>query len=97
MLAYRWTWIVKREGMGEFLELHKALSFKTDYAKLRIYTPGISPYVAVGELVVESEEARDKWFAEFNATPEADAFWEKFHALTERRVSTERWNVTEIG
>jgi len=97
MLAYHWTWIVKRGSMSEFLELHKALSFKTDYGKVRLYTPGISPYVAISELVVESEEARDRWFAEFNATPEAEAFWEQFNAMIERRVSTERWNVTEVG
>jgi hypothetical protein len=82
---------------GEFLELHKALSFKTDYARVRLYSPGIRPHVFVSELVVASEESRNRLSAEFNATPEADAFWEKFDAPAERQVSTERCTVTEIG
>jgi hypothetical protein len=95
MFAYRWTWIIKQGHIKEFLELHKALSFRPGYAKVRLYTPSISPQVCVGELNVESEEARDRFFDEFNATSEAEAWWEKFNALVERLVSTERWEVWE--
>ena len=99
MLAYRWTWLIKRGRMQEALELCETelRSFKRDYVKHRYYTPSISPHVFVYEMVVESDEAKDKWFAEFNATPGADAFWEKWDSLAERWVSTELWNVTEFG
>jgi hypothetical protein len=101
MFAYRWTWIMKSGGgrMQEGLELCETelRSLKSDYAKMRFYTPNISPRVFVVELIVESEEARDKWFAEFNAMPGNAAFWEKWHTLAERMVSSERWNVTELG
>ena len=97
MFAYRWTFIVKHENVGELRELFEASAFRVDYAKTRLYAPDLSPDLFVTELVVESEEAQHKFFAEFNATPEAAPFWEKFNALTERRVSIERWTVTEIG
>jgi hypothetical protein len=95
MFAYRWTWIIKQGSMKEALELQKALSFRPDYAKMRLYTPDISPNVLVFELNVESDEARSKFFAEFNATPEAETFWKKWRALGERMVSLERWEVWE--
>jgi hypothetical protein len=96
MLAYRWTFVMKHGRMEEALELNKATPFARDYAKSRIYTPDLGPAVFVFELVVESEEAMLKYFDEFNATPEAEAFWAKWNALVERQVSTERWNVTEF-
>ena len=98
MLAYRWTWIIKQGRMKECLELNKTIPqlFKQEYAKIRYYTPSIGPNVFVVEMVVEHEDAKDKWFTEFNATPGADAFWEKMRALGERVVGSERWNVTEL-
>ena len=50
----------------------------------------------VVELVVESKETRDKWFAEWGATGKADAFWKKWNTLAERMVAEERWNMTEL-
>jgi hypothetical protein len=99
MLAYRWTWIIKQGRMEECLELNTTTPElrSKEYAKIRFYTPSIGPNVFVVEMVVENEEAMGKWFAEFNATPGADAFWEKMHALAERMIGGERWNVTELG
>ena len=99
MLAYRWTWMVKPGGMEEVLELLRAEAkeFNPGYAKARVYTPDISPQMLVYELTVENQEACDKFFDEFNATPGAAAFWEKWNELTKRLVVTERWNVMELG
>ncbi|MFN2131086.1 MAG: hypothetical protein ACK2VD_11220 [Anaerolineae bacterium] len=96
MLAYRWTFVIKYGQMEEALELNKSTPFNTDYAKCRIYTPGMSPSLFVFELDVEDEESMSRYFDEFNATPEAEPFWEKWNALVERHVSTERWNLTEF-
>ena len=98
MFSYRFTWIMKRGCTKKGLELCKTLPRgpSQEYAKLRFYTPDISPNVFVVELVVESEEARDKWFAEWGATGKADAFREKWNTLAERMVTEERWNVTEL-
>ena len=99
MLAYRSTWVMNRGCMQEALELFtaEAKRYSPDYAKARVYTPDISRNVLVYELVVENEAAHDKFFADFNATPGAEAFWEKWHELSERSTGTERWTVTELG
>ena len=83
MFAYRYMWIMKPNGMKEGLELCKTTPWprSQEYGKIRFYTPDISPNVCVVELVVESQEARDKWFAEFGATGKAHAFWEKWGTL----------------
>jgi hypothetical protein len=96
MLAYRWTFLIKQGQMEEALELNKSTPFNPDYVKSRIYTPDLSPNVFVFELDVEDQETVDRFFDEFNATPEAEPFWEKWNALVERHVSTERWNLTEF-
>ena len=85
--------------MKEALEFFsaEAKKYHPEYAKARVYTPSISPNVLVYELDVENQEAHDKFFEEFNATPGAPAFWDKWHELTERSVVTERWHVTELG
>ena len=100
---------VPKPGHGEVLVKMKAASlnyrdllmiagkYNPDYAKARIYTPNISRNVLIYELVVENEEAHAKFFADFNAMPEAAAFWEKWSELTDRATGTERWNVTELG
>ena len=99
MFAYRYTWIMKRGRTEEGLELCKTIPWprSQEYGKLRIYTPGISPNLFVVELVVESQEAKDKWFAEWGATGKADAFWEKWGTLAERMVGEERWEMTELA
>ena len=97
MLAYRWTWIMKRGGIQQALKVttETLASLKKDYAKVRSYTPKYSPEVYVFELVVENEEAKERWFAEFNAAPGADAYWEKWFSVAERLVTRECWIVTE--
>jgi hypothetical protein len=99
MLAYRWTWIVKHGAMEELRELLQAEAkrFSPDYAKARVYTPDLSPNVIVYELTVENEEARRRFFEQYNATPGAPAFWEKWNSGVERQIATERWTVTELG
>ena len=96
MFAYRWTWLVKHRRMNEALELSKAEQYPA-YAEVRFYTPSIGPTVFVCEVVVENDEALAKFLADFNARPEAAAFWEKWHSLAERMVSSERWKVTKPG
>jgi len=99
MLAYRWTWTVKQGAMDDLRELlvAEARRFSPDYAKARVYTPDLSPNVIVYELAVESEEAVDRFFKQYNATPGAPAFWEKWRSGIERHIATERWTVTELG
>ena len=99
MFAYRWTWKIKLGRMEECLELNTTTPGlrSTEYAKIRYYTPNISPELFVVEMVVEDEEAMNKWFAEFNATPGAESFWEKMNTLAERWIDGERWRVTELG
>ena len=98
MLAYRTTWIMKQGRIQEALELMKAEAqrYSPDYAKVRVYTPNISREVLVWELVVENEEAHEEFFADFNATPGAEAFWEKWREMPERATGTERWDVTDL-
>ena len=99
MFAYRTTWIMKKGRWQEALDLAKEIAekYNPEYAKARIYTPNISRQVLIYELVVENEEAHRKFFADFNAMPEAAAFWEKWSEVTERATGTERWNVTQLG
>ena len=99
MYAYRTTVIVKQGCMKKALELQEASAkqYHLKYARERVYTPSISPNVLVHELNVESEEAHDRFFKEFNATPGAPAFWEQWNALIDRYVGTERWTVTDLG
>jgi hypothetical protein len=91
---------MKQGRMQEALELVKEWAHKglvTDYAKVRCYTPSLSPTLFVYEVTVENEEAHKKYHAEFRARPDSAAYWEKWWSLAERRVSQERWTVTELG
>jgi hypothetical protein len=63
---------------------------------VRVYTPRFSPNLLVFEMTSESIEEHEKWWTEFNATPEATASYEKWDELVERAVSTEVWNVAEF-
>jgi hypothetical protein len=60
MFAYRWTWIIKQGRMKECLELNTTTPGlrSKEYAKIRYYTPSISPQLFVVEMVVENEEIR---------------------------------------
>jgi hypothetical protein len=98
MLAYRTTWIVKEGHMQEALEVVSAeieRARKKGDPTMRVYTPDIAPNVLVFEMVSESAEAHDKWWAEYNQTPRAAAFWEKWGEVTERSVGTDRWHLAE--
>lgn len=57
----------------------------------------MSPNLFVYEYVSESDEARDKAYAEWHARPETKEFWERWWNLAERYVGNERWRVTELG
>jgi hypothetical protein len=63
---------------------------------VRVYVPDISPNVLVFESVIQSAEAHDKFWAEYNASPEGQAFWAKWHAVAKRRLGIERWFVDEF-
>ena len=100
MFAYRTTFVIKQGCMGEALELVKEWAHKglfADGGQIRCYTPSYGPRLFVFEFVIESEEARTKVYAEFNAKPETKEYWERWWSLAERTVSHERWNVTELG
>ena len=100
MFAYRTTWIVKQGKMKEALELLNAESEKSKHlipegAIMRAYTPDLSPNVLVFEDAFDSAEDHDQFWAAYNETPQAAAFWQKMHELVERSAGTERWHLTE--
>jgi hypothetical protein len=99
--AYRTEWIILE---GRMNEAHDMLAAETERVKqtrgedvvVRIYTPSYSPNVLVFELARESEKANRKFWAEYNESPEGQAFWEKWSAVAKRSLGTERWFVTEF-
>ena len=101
MYAYRTEWIIPG---GRMREAHDMLAAETERIKqtrggdviVRIYTPSYSPNVLVFELVRKSEKANRKFWDEYNASPEGQAFWEKWRAVAKRSLGTERWFVTEF-
>ena len=97
MLAYRTTWIVKQGKMQDTLEAVSAEieHTNTEGHQFRVYTPDISPSVLVFEMTSESAEAHDQFWADYRQNPRAAAFWEKWYALTERELGTERWDLAE--
>ena len=103
MIAYRTTWIVKQGRMEEALELLRAESdwgfeqFASlpESTAVRVYTPDLSPNVLIYENAFDSVEDHDQFWAEYNGTPQAAAFWPKWAELMERRVSDERWHLAE--
>jgi hypothetical protein len=97
MFAYRSTFIIKFGREGEALELLKedAGRYHAPYAKVRCYTPSMSPRELVWELVVETEVDRSKFYAD-HAGPENDAVWKKFTELVEKEISGYRWKLTEL-
>ena len=100
MFAYRTTWIVKQGKMKAALELMKAeseygMSLAPEGAIIRVYTPDLSPNVLVFEDAFDSAEDHDQFWATYNGTPQAAAFWQKMNELVERSTGTERWHLTE--
>lgn len=100
MFAYRTTWIVKEGRMEEALELLnlEAAQVKHVFPKnavFRAYTPDLSPNVLVFEDAFASTEDHDRYWAAYNGTPQAAAFWPKWGELMERRIGTERWHLAE--
>jgi hypothetical protein len=97
MLAYRTTWLVKERRMQEALEVLSAEieRVRTGGHVVRVYTPSISPNVLVFEMDSETEEAHDTFWAEYNQDPQAAAFWQKWHEVTERSLGSDRWKLAE--
>jgi hypothetical protein len=86
--------------MEEALELLSAESEQAKHllpesATMRAYTPDLSPHVLVFEDTFDSVEDHDQFWAAYNGTPQAAAFWPKWHELVERRAGGERWHLTE--
>jgi len=96
MIAVRTTWLVKQGCMEKALGLLKSDPTELGDHVVRIYTPRFSPNLLVFEMTSESIEEHEQWWAEYSATPEAPAGFEKWDALMERRVGDEVWNVTEF-
>jgi len=100
MFAYRTTWMIKQGQMEAALELLNAESTQAKHlipknAVLRAYTPELSPNVLVFEDAFDSVEDHERFWAAYNKTPQAAAFWPKWAELVERSVGTERWHLAE--
>jgi hypothetical protein len=99
MLAYRTTWIVKEGHMQEALEAVSAeieRTRKQGDPLMRVYTPDIAPNVLVFEMVSESAEAHDQFWAAYDRdSPQGTAFWKKWGEVSERSTGTDRWNLAE--
>jgi hypothetical protein len=96
MLAVRTTWLVKPNCMEKALELFKASQVELADHVVRIYTPRFSPNLLVFEMTSESIQEHEQWWAEYSATPEAAAAFEKWYELVERQIGQEAWDVTEF-
>ena len=96
MIAYRTTWLVKPNCMQKALDLLTAGRVELGDHVVRIYTPRISPNLLVFEMTSASVQEHDKWWAAYNATPEAAVAFKKWDELVERRVGDEVWDVTEF-
>jgi hypothetical protein len=101
MFAYRTTWIIPGPKMREahdllVAECQRVLATHPIGIYVRVYTPDISPNVLVFETTVESEEVHEKFWADYNASPEGQAFWAQWMAVAERRLGNERWIVEEF-
>jgi hypothetical protein len=84
--------------MQKALELLKMESERStlERPRVRVYTPDLSPNLLVFEMDSETAEAHDAFWAAYNKDPGVAAFQEKWHALVERSLGDERWEVTEL-
>ena len=98
MLAYRTTYMIKQGQMQKALELLTNESKRSKLARppVRIYTPSISPNVLVLEMDSETEEAYDAFWAAYSKDEGAAPFWKEWNKILERKLSDERWKVTEL-
>jgi hypothetical protein len=98
MFAYRKAHIIKHGQMQKALELLTNESKRITLARplVRIYTPSISPNVLVLEMDSETEEAYDAFWAAYSKDEGAAPFWEEWLKILERKLSDERWKVTEL-
>jgi hypothetical protein len=98
MYAYRKTHIIKHGQMQKALELLTNEVKRITLARPpgRIYTPSISPNVLVIEMDSETEEAYDAFWAAYSKDEGAAPFWEEWNKILERKLSDERWKVTEL-
>ena len=102
MLTYRRTWLIKPGKMEEAKEhLVAWVTRESERAELktgvcRIYVPDLSPNVLVYEESWETQDDREAFWGWLNAQPETTDNYAKWYELAERRVSAERWIVTEI-
>ena len=98
MLINRMTFNVKRGHRDEVAALLKAATEQSGYTRaFRIYTPETGSFEIVAvEWEYESLEEYGRFWAEWNATPEAAAFLgEKWYALTEGGYTNELWWLAE--
>ena len=97
VLVDRWTYIAKRGHINEAVALVKTESERytkpRTYRVLRPNTGSMDTFVM--EIEFESMEDRQRFWSEWGATPEAAAFLEKWHNLTETGVNREIWSLEE--
>ena len=95
MLVNRWTHFVKVGRETEVVELHKKELERTG-TTARVYTPYVSPRDAVAvELEFENLEAYDRFWREWQVTPEAAAYMKRLNELIERGTQNEIWVLEE--
>ena len=95
MLINRRTFIVKRGSLDETLALLKA-SKQRDGVDYRLYVSNIGPFDRIAmEFEFENLEAYEKGWAEWESTPEAAVFMEKWNELTETGGANEIWKLVD--
>jgi hypothetical protein len=95
MIVNRRTNIVKTGRLEEAAALAKAERERLD-GQWRIYVSNIGPYDTIAhEFWFESLQEYETSWSEWFATPEADAFLEKWNDLIEPGGANEIWNLVE--
>ena len=93
MYINRRTFKVKHGAMEEAVKLVKAEIERTGW-KGTVYTAEFGPFdVMVVDFSTESLEDYEKSSSEWDASPEAAKFFEKWYTLTERGGTNELWVV----
>ncbi len=95
MLVNRRTFLVKPGCMEKLASL--LIGERTSESPpSRIYTPDIGPFdVLVFELEFESLGAYEKFWSDWAAKPETEAFMEKWYALIKPGGKNEIWTLVE--
>ena len=97
MLVNRLMYPVKLGCMEELVELTKAERERAKHPNAsRIYTSHLGTHdVLAIEIEFENFEEYERYWTEWNASPEAAVFMEKFIRLTERGYINEIWRLIE--